>query len=81
MSDTGAHTHQRTKEVGNRLSRIEGHVRAVKGTVKEGRDCPDFPIQLAPAVSAVEPISRAVLPDHVESCLRGTAATGATEEK
>lgn len=79
MSETGAHTHQRTREVVNRLSRIEGHVRAVKGMVEDGRACPEVLIQLAAVRSAVEQVSRVVLSDHIESCLRGAAATGTAE--
>lgn len=79
MSETGAHTHQRTREVVNRLSRIEGHVRAVKGMVEEGRACPEVLIQLAAIRSAVEQVSKVVLSDHVESCLRGAADTGAAD--
>ena len=82
MDQTGhGHVHQRTKEVVNRLSRIEGHVRAVKGMVEEGRSCPDVLIQLAAIRAAVEQASRVVLSDHVESCLRGAAASGAAEEE
>ncbi len=81
MADRGSHGHQRTREIVNRLSRIEGHVRAVKGMVEEGRACPEVLIQLAAVRSAVEQVSRVVLADHVESCLRGAAATGAADEE
>jgi CsoR family transcriptional regulator, copper-sensing transcriptional repressor len=83
MSETfnHGHQHQRTKEVVNRLSRIEGHVHAVKGMVQEGRACPEVLIQLAAIRAAVEQVSRVVLSDHVESCLRGAAATGAADEE
>lgn len=74
-------THQRTKQVVHRLARIEGHVRAVKGMVVEGRACPEVLIQLAAVRSAVEQVSRLVLSDHMESCLRGAAATGAADQE
>lgn len=73
--------HKHTKEAINRLSRIEGHVRAVKGMVEEGRACPDVLIQLAAIRSAVEQVSRVILSDHVESCLRGAAATGDADDE
>ncbi len=81
MSETGGHGHQHTREVVNRLSRIEGHVRAVKGMVETDRACPEVLIQLAAIRSAVEQVSRVVLSDHVESCLRGAATTGAADEE
>ena len=62
MNEATSHgEHKHTKEVINRLSRIEGHVRAVKGMVEEGRACPDVLIQLAAIRSAVEQASRVVL--------------------
>ena len=82
MSETaehGNHSHQRTKEVTDRLARIEGHVRAVKGMVEKGRACPDVLIQLAAVRAAIEQVSKVVLADHVESCLRGAAASGQAE--
>jgi CsoR family transcriptional regulator, copper-sensing transcriptional repressor len=73
------HRHARTPSVINRLSRIEGHVRAVKRMIEEGAPCPDVLIQLAAVSSAVHKTARVVLEDHIESCLtravgEGTAA-------
>lgn len=73
--------HHQTKNIIDRLSRIEGHVRAVKGMVESGRPCPDVLIQLAAVRAAVEKVSRVVLSDHMESCLRGAAVTGAADEE
>ncbi len=72
----GSQPHQHTKDVLARLARIEGHVRAVKGMVEKGRACPDVLIQLAAVRAALEQVSKVVLADHVESCLRGAAASG-----
>ena len=63
------HQHKQTKAIINRLSRIEGHVRSIKTMVEEGRDCTDVLIQLAAVRSAIEKTGRAVLEDHLESCL------------
>lgn len=82
VSESAAHEpHKHTKEVVARLARIEGHVRAVKGMVEQGRACPDVLIQLAAIRAAVEQTSKVVLSDHVESCLRGAAATGAADQE
>ncbi len=77
----GGHPHHQTKEVVDRLARIEGHVRAVKGMVEKGRPCPDVLIQLAAVRAALEQVSKVVLADHVESCLRGAAASGQADEE
>ncbi|MHB1005889.1 MAG: metal-sensing transcriptional repressor [Chloroflexota bacterium] len=76
-----AHSHPQRKEVINRLARVEGHVRAVKRMAEEGRACTDLLVQLAAVRAAVEQVSRVVLADHVESCLRGAAASGAADEE
>jgi CsoR family transcriptional regulator, copper-sensing transcriptional repressor len=80
----GAHghkPHQQTKAVLNRLSRTEGHVRAVRRMVEEGRDCADILIQLAAIRSAVDRVARVVLEDHVESCLRQAATNGTPDDE
>ncbi len=66
-----AHTHRHSRDIANRLARIEGHVRKVKKMVEEERDCADVLIQLAAIRSAVNKTAQAVLEDHVESCLIG----------
>ncbi len=76
----GSHgPHQQTQAVLNRLARTEGHLRAVRRMVDEGRDCADVLIQLAAVRSAVDRVARVVLEDHVESCLRQAASNGTTD--
>ncbi len=72
--------HKKTLLVINRLSRIEGHIRAIKRMLKENRPCPDVLIQLAAVKSAVRKTAQVVLEDHIESCL-GQAATKGTSDK
>lgn len=73
--------HKKTLLVINRLSRIEGHVRAVKRMLKEGKPCPDVLIQLAAVKSAVQKAAQVVLEDHIESCFGQAAISGASEEQ
>ncbi len=75
------HDHQHTNEVVNRLSRIEGHVRAIKRMLKEGRPCPDVLIQLAAVKAAVQKTAQVVLEDHIESCLDEAAIKGTSNEE
>jgi DNA-binding FrmR family transcriptional regulator len=63
------HPHKQTRAIVNRLSRIEGHIRSIKGMVEEGRDCSDILIQIAAVRSAIDKVGRVVLEDHLESCL------------
>ncbi len=63
------HPHKQTRAIVNRLSRIEGHIRSIKGMVEDGRDCSDILIQIAAVRSAIDKVGRVVLEDHLESCL------------
>ena len=75
------HIHQHTRAVINRLSRIEGHVRAIKKMIEDERPCPEVLIQLAAVRSAVTKASRLVLEDHMESCLyKANKATAPEKE-
>ena len=71
--------HTKTKVVINRLSRIEGHIRAIKRMLEEDKPCPDVLIQLAAVRSAIQKASQIVLEDHIESCLGQAALTGRSE--
>ncbi len=76
-----AHHHGKTQLVINRLSRVEGHIRAVKRMLEEERPCPEVLIQLAAVKSAIQKASQIVLEDHIQSCLTEAVAKGATEEE
>ncbi len=76
-----SHTHKHTQAVINRLSRIEGHIRAIKSMLKEERSCPEVLIQLAAVKSAITKASRIVLEDHMESCLYNATEAGAPEKE
>jgi len=66
--------HREEAKVLNRLARIEGHVRAVRRMIQDGRDCADVMVQLAAVRSAVDRVSRVVLKDHIRSCVAGRPA-------
>jgi len=79
MSKT--HIHKHTHAVINRLSRIEGHVHAIKTMVEDERPCPDILIQLAAVKSAITQAARLVLEDHMESCLYKATKANAPEKE
>jgi len=79
MSKT--HTHKQTRSVINRLSRIEGHIRAIKAMLEEERPCPEILIQLAAVKSAITKASKLVLEDHMESCLYKASKTKAPDNE
>ena len=70
------HTHQNTKQVLNRLSRIQGHLNAVKTMVESGRDCSEVLIQLAAVQSALNGVCQVILEDHIDHCIVDAVQTG-----
>jgi DNA-binding FrmR family transcriptional regulator len=71
--------HAKTSSVINRLSRIEGHVCAIKRMIENDTPCPEVLIQLAAVNSAVHKTSRVVLEDHIESCLTQAVTDGTAD--
>ena len=69
----GEHTHTHSPEhkrsILNRMSRIIGHMESVKKMVENDRDCTDVLIQLSAVSSALQGVSRAVLKEHMSTCI------------
>lgn len=76
---THTHTHQQTKAVLNRMSKIIGHMEAVKTMVENGRDCSEVLIQLAAVKSAIGGVSRVILKDHIDHCIVDAVRENDTE--
>lgn len=74
------HEHKRRKDVLNRLSRIEGHVRALRKMVEEDKDCPDILLQVAAVRAALNQVGRVLIEDHMETCVLESARSGTGEE-
>lgn len=64
-----SHSHEHTQAVCNRMSRIIGHMEAVKRMVEEGRDCSEILIQLSAIRSALNNAGRIILQDHINHCV------------
>ena len=73
------HSHTQTKAVLNRLSRAIGHLESVKRMVEDGRDCSDVLIQLAAVNSAIQGVSKVILKDHIEHCVKDAISANDTE--
>ncbi len=71
--------HKRRKEVLDRLSRIEGHVRGVRKMAEEERGCPDILLQIVAIRTALNKVGRIILEDHVETCLMNAVKEGKVE--
>ena len=73
------HDEQSLKQIINRLSRIEGHIRGIKTMVKESRPCPEVLIQIAAIRGALSSVARIILDEHLEECLTRAAKEGNIE--
>lgn len=73
------HSHENTKAVINRISRMTGHMESIKRMVEEGRDCSDILIQLSAVRSALNNIGRLILQDHIDHCVVDAVNTGDPE--
>ena len=53
----------------NRLNRIEGQVRGIRGMVERGAYCPDILIQASAVTAAVNAFSKELLANHIRTCV------------
>ena len=58
-----------SKDMLNRLSRIEGQVRGVRAMVEEERYCTDIVIQISAIQSALNSFNKVLLEKHIKSCV------------
>jgi DNA-binding FrmR family transcriptional regulator len=59
----------RVEELQARLSRLEGHVRAINRMLEEGRDCHSLLLQVAAVKSALNKATAKMLEGYLESCI------------
>ena len=64
----------------NRLNRIEGQIRGIKGMVEKDAYCPDILIQVAAANAALNSFSRELLAQHIGSCVADDLRAGSDEK-
>ena len=63
----------------NRLSRIEGQVRGVRGMVERDAYCVDILTQVAAVTAALNAFSRELLADHIRTCVASDLREGKNE--
>ena len=63
------HNHTQTKAVLNRLSKVIGHMEAIRHMVEDGRDCSEVLVQLAAVRGAINSTARVIIKDHLEHCI------------
>jgi CsoR family transcriptional regulator, copper-sensing transcriptional repressor len=79
--DTHPHVHSEAsrKQILNRLSRLEGHIRGIKTMVQNDRPCPEVLVQVAAVRGALDRVSRIILDEHLTECIARAAKKGNIE--
>ena len=67
------------KTLMNRLNRIEGQIRGIKGMVENGAYCPDILVQSAAVNAAVNAFNKELLASHIRSCVVNDIRDGKDE--
>ena len=57
------------KRLVNRLSRIEGQIRGIKGMLEKSAYCPDILAQVAAVNAAMNAFGREILSSHIRTCV------------
>ena len=64
-----ARSQDERKKLTNRLSRIEGQIRGIKGMLEKDAYCNDILIQSAAVSAAMNAFNRELLSSHIHSCV------------
>lgn len=67
------------KRLINRLSRIEGQIRGIKGMVEKDAYCPDILIQVSAVNSALNSFNKELLASHIKTCVATDIRNGKDE--
>lgn len=63
----------------NRLNRIEGQIRGIRGMVEKNAYCTDIIIQVAAANAALNAFNRELLANHIKTCVAEDIKAGRNE--
>lgn len=63
----------------NRLNRIEGQIRGIKGMVENDAYCTDIITQVAAATAALNSFNKQLLSEHIKTCVTDDIKAGKTE--
>ena len=67
------------KRLINRLSRVEGQIRGIRGMVERSAYCPDILAQVAAANAALNAFGKELLAEHIRTCVARDIRTGKDE--
>lgn len=64
----------------NRLRRIEGQVRGIRGMIERDAYCADVLVQVAAATAALNSFTRVLLAEHIKTCVAQDIRAGREEK-
>jgi DNA-binding FrmR family transcriptional regulator len=67
------------KDLINRLSRIEGQIRGIKGMLEKDAYCIDIMTQVAAANAALNSFNKVLLANHIKTCVTNDIRNGRDE--
>ena len=67
------------KKLMNRLNRIEGQIRGVKGMLEKDAYCTDILIQVSAVTAALNGFSKELLANHIRTCVAEDIRAGKDE--
>lgn len=76
---TKERTEEEYKKLINRLNRIEGQIRGIKGMVEKNAYCTDILIQVSAVNAALNAFNRELLSNHIKTCVARDIKDGKDE--
>lgn len=67
------------KDLTNRLSRIEGQIRGIKGMVEKDAYCTDILVQVEAVKAALNSFNKVLLANHIKTCVTNDIKDGKEE--
>ena len=72
-------TENEYKDLLNRLSRIEGQVRGIKGMLEKDAYCPEILVQVSAVNAALNSFNKVLLANHIRTCVADDIRDGKDE--
>ena len=76
---TKRRTEEEHKKLVNRLSRIEGQIRGIRGMVDKNAYCTDILVQVAAVNAALNAFNKELLAEHIRTCVARDIRDGRDE--
>ena len=79
LGKTKERSDQEYKDLINRLNRIEGQIRGIKGMVEKDAYCTDILVQVSAVNAALNSFNKVLLTNHIKSCVTRDIKDGKEE--